>query len=103
MEFEFQEKVAAFRYSLIAPIVSRQTPMAPGEIKACLEDTASKVYEIPGSHKGNLSVRTLERYLSKYRHAGWDGLKPQPRQNQGNTLPYGWVPEDRGCGIANSD
>lgn len=32
MDPQFQEQVAAFRYSLIAPIVSRQTPMGPGEI-----------------------------------------------------------------------
>lgn len=84
MDPQFQEQVAAFRYSLIAPIVSRQTPMAPGEIKAYLDEAASKAYEIPGSHKTTVSVRTLERYLSLYRKGGWDALKPQPRKSKGN-------------------
>jgi len=84
MDPQFQEQVAAFRYSLIAPIVSRQTPMAPGEIKAYLDEAASKVYEIPGSHRSTVSVRTLERYLSLYRKGGWDALKPQPRKSKGN-------------------
>ena len=33
MDFPTDEQVAAFRYGLIAPIVSRQTSMIPGELK----------------------------------------------------------------------
>ena len=33
MDFPTDELVAAFRYGLIAPIVSRQTSMIPGELK----------------------------------------------------------------------
>ncbi|MCL6449522.1 MAG: hypothetical protein K6U04_15525 [Armatimonadetes bacterium] len=84
MDPKLSEQVAAFRYSLIAPIVSRQTPMAPGETKACLEEAAGKVYDIPGSSRTGVSVRTLERYLHLYRKYGWDGLKPNPRKRKTN-------------------
>jgi putative transposase len=79
MDPVLQEQTTAFRYSLIAPIVSRQTPMAPGELKAYLEQTAAQVYHIPGSNKTMVSVRTLERYISMYRKGEWEGLKPKGR------------------------
>jgi putative transposase len=85
MDRVLQEQIAAFRYSLIAPIVSRQTPMVTGELKAYLERTAAQNYHIPGSAKTRVSVRSLERYLSLYRKGEWDALKPQGRQNKGNT------------------
>jgi putative transposase len=79
MDFEMQEQIAAFRYGLIAPIVSRQSPMLPGELKHLLEEIASRTYTIPGSHRTTVSTRTLERYIANYRRAGWEGLKPKPR------------------------
>jgi putative transposase len=79
MDINLSEQIAGFRYSLIAPIVSRQTPMAPGELKAYLEQAANQTYHIPGSFKTKVSMRTLERYLSLYRHGGWDALKPKAR------------------------
>lgn len=79
MEFATDEQVAAFRYGLIAPIVSRQTPLIPGELKRQLAQIASQRYIIPGSHKTQVSVRTLERYMASYRKEGWEGLRPKKR------------------------
>lgn len=84
MDSSMQEQWAAFRYSLIAPIVSRQTPLAPGELKAYLAQAAEKVYHIPGSAKTTVSVRTLERWLNQYRRGEWDGLKPRGRTRKTN-------------------
>ena len=84
MDNALKEQVAAFRYSLIAPIVSRQTPMEPGELKAYLERTASQTYHIPGSTKTRVSIRTLERHLSLYRKEGWEGLKQKERKSTNN-------------------
>jgi hypothetical protein len=78
------EQVAAFRYSLIAPIVSRQTPMLPGELTRQLQEIASRSYTIPGSCKTSISFRSLERYISDYRRDGWDGLKLRPRSKTSN-------------------
>jgi transposase InsO family protein len=79
------EQIAAARYALIAPIVSRQTPLAPGELKAWLRETASRSYELPGGQQMSVSERTLERYLAAYRKGNWEALKPKPRPTCGQT------------------
>lgn len=84
MDATTQEQMAAFRYSLIAPIVSRHTPLAPGELKAYLAQTAQQVYHMPGSTQTKVSVRTLERWLKAYRDGEWDGLKPRGRKRKTN-------------------
>jgi hypothetical protein len=73
------EQIAAARYALIAPIVSRQTPLAPGELKRWLREAASRSYELPGGRQMKVSERTLERYLAAYRKGNWDALKPKTR------------------------
>ncbi len=85
MNNTLSDQVAAFRYGLIAPIVCRQTPLLPGELKAYLEETTNQIYEIPGSTRNKVSTRTLERYLSLYRKGGYDALKPQPKSSKGRT------------------
>ena len=78
---DVERLTAAFRYSLIAPVVSRQTPLLPGELKRYLLETAERSYEAPGENE-RISVRTLERYLAAYRAGGWEGLKPKPRNSR---------------------
>lgn len=85
MDASFKEQLAAFRYSLIAPIVSRQSPLGIGELKAYLERTAGQTYHIPGSTKTQVSLRSLERYLSQYRKGEWEALKPKGRSTKANT------------------
>ncbi|WP_281889594.1 DDE-type integrase/transposase/recombinase [Paenibacillus sp. YYML68] len=80
-----KEQIALARYALIAPIVSRQTPLAPGELGAWLRETASRMYELPGSRRQQVSVRTLERYLEAYRKGGWEALMPRERATDGRT------------------
>lgn len=79
--------LAAFRYGLIAPVVSRQTPFLPGEIKTLLEEIASKYYTIPESTRTRVSFRSLERYVSDYRKHGWEGLKPKKRAPRHPSMP----------------
>jgi len=83
-----EDQLAAFRYGLIAPIVCRQTPLLPRELKAYMEEVAGQVYDIPGSTRQQISARTLERYLSLYRKGGYDALKPQTKSSKGST---GWI------------
>lgn len=85
MDLTLKDQVAAFRYSLIAPVVCRQTPLAPGELKAYLEETSRQVFDIPGSTRGRVSIRTLERYLWLYRRGGYDALKPKDKKSRGST------------------
>lgn len=84
MDLSKAEQIAAFRFSLIAPIVSRQTPLAPGELKAYLTATTMRTFDLPCS-KERVSVRTLERYIAAYRANGWEGLKPKPRPEREST------------------
>lgn len=85
MDSSLQEQMAAFRYSLIAPIVSRQTPLVIGELKAYLAHAARQVYHIPGSTRTKVGLRTLERYLAQYRKGEWEALKPKSRIKKMNT------------------
>jgi len=80
-----EDQLAAFRYGLIAPIVCRQTPLLPGELKAYIEEVAGQVYDISGSTRQQISARTLERCLSLYRKGGYDALKPQTKRSKGST------------------
>ena len=79
-----REQIASFRYSLIAPVVSRQTPLSPGELGAYLREVSAREYEIPGSIHRHVSVRTLERWLAAYRKGGYDALMPKVRLDKGN-------------------
>ena len=90
MDNGLKEQIAAFRYSLISPIVNRQSPMAPGEIKNYLEETAKRTYTIPGSQRQTISVRSLERYMMLYRKGGWEALRPQDRDSESRTS----IPDD---------
>jgi len=78
-----REQIAAFRYSLIAPIVSRQTPFSPGEIRATLKEIAARNYTVPESSRTEVSIRSLERYVAEYREHGWEGLKPKKKTTSG--------------------
>jgi transposase InsO family protein len=81
MDEKLQEHIAAFRYGLISPIVSRQSPFDFGEIQAILEETSNQEYVIPGTTRTRVSIRSLERYIQEYRKNGWEGLKPKGRPN----------------------
>lgn len=84
MDSSLQEQMAAFRYSLIAPIVSRQTLLMAGELQAYLVQAAKQVYHIPGSTRTKVGLRTLERYLAQYRKGEWEALKPKGRIRKTN-------------------
>ncbi|MCL6631793.1 MAG: helix-turn-helix domain-containing protein, partial [Alicyclobacillus herbarius] len=83
MDQKRAEEIAAFRYGAIAPIVSRQTPLSPGELRTYLEHAAKQSYVIPGTTRTTLSVRTLERWIAAYRKGGYDALLPKTRSDKG--------------------
>jgi putative transposase len=79
-----REQIASFRYSLIAPVVSRQTPLTPGELGAFLREVSQREYDIPGSTSRRVSMRTLERYLALYRKGSYEALMPKVRNDKRN-------------------
>ena len=75
------EKLALFRYGLIAPLVIE--PLARGELTRRAEEIASRQYDIPDSRRRALSVDTLLEWAKRYRQRGLDALSPKPRQDRG--------------------
>jgi putative transposase len=75
------EKLALFRYGLIAPLVVE--PLPRGELTRRAEEIASRQYDIPDSKRRALSVDTLLEWAKRYRHSGFTALAPKTRQDRG--------------------
>ncbi len=76
------EKLALFRYALIAPLVIESLPR--GELTRRAEEIASRQYDFPDSSRRVISVDTLLEWANRYRHnGGLDALAPKPRQDCG--------------------
>ena len=75
------EKLALFRYGLIAPLVIESLPR--GELTRRAEEIAARHFDIPGSQRTSVSVDTLLEWALRYRHGGFEALAPQPRQDRG--------------------
>lgn len=70
------EVVAQFRYTVIAPLVSR--PLAFGEQRALVAQQAAIAWHWPDGIARPVHVRTLLRWVAAYRAGGWMALHPQP-------------------------
>jgi putative transposase len=68
------EKIALFRYGLIASLVLE--PLPRGELTRRAEDIASRQYDIPGSTRTSISVDTLLDWALGYRSGGFEALAP---------------------------
>lgn len=81
MENPKAEKLALFRYGLIAPLVIE--PLARGELTRRAEQIAASEYDIPDSRRRALSLDTLLEWAKRYRRGGLEALAPKPRQDRG--------------------
>lgn len=77
------EKLALFRYGLIAPLVLE--PLARGELTRRAEEIASRHYDIPNSKRRTVCVDTLLHWAVRYRQGGFPALAPKPRQDRGQS------------------
>ena len=77
------EKIALFRYALIAPLVLEKLPR--GELTRRAEEIAARKYEIPYSQRISLSVDTLLDWAQRYHQGGFPALAPQPRRDRGQS------------------
>ncbi len=75
------EKVALFRYGLIAPLVLETLPR--GELTRRAQQIAARLYDIPHSTRRQVSVDTLLDWTLRYRRNGLEALSPKPRQDRG--------------------
>jgi transposase InsO family protein len=77
------EKIALFRYALVAPLVLETLPR--GELTRRAEEIATRSYDIPYSQRRSLSVDTLLDWALRYRRGGFAALAPQPRRDRGQS------------------
>src|SRR5215472_16851750 len=75
------EKIALFRYGLIAPLVLETLPR--GELTRRAQEIAGRLYDIPHSTRRQVSVDTLLDWTLRYRRNGLPALSPKPRQDRG--------------------
>ncbi|HYY72979.1 MAG TPA: DDE-type integrase/transposase/recombinase [Candidatus Bathyarchaeia archaeon] len=75
------EKIALFRYALVAPLVLEVLPR--GELTRRAEEIAARTYEIPYSERTSLSVDTLLDWALRYRRGGLAALAPKQRCDRG--------------------
>jgi len=86
MDRKKAERIANFRYRLISPIVCREN-LYFGETANLIREAASKIYQIPGSRKTRVSIRTIERYLKQYRQGGFEALMPKSKSSRSTKIP----------------
>src|SRR5213080_3150475 len=75
------EKIALFRYGLIAALVLEKLPR--GEMIRRARELAEHDYDIPFSDRRHVSVETLLHWAVRYRTGGLEALAPQPRSDRG--------------------
>ena len=75
------EKIALFRYGLIAPLVLETLPR--GELTRRAQEIAARLYDIPYSTRRQVSVDTLLEWTLRYRRNSLAALHPKPRQDRG--------------------
>ena len=78
------EKVALFRYGLIAPLVLETLPR--GELTRRAQQIAARLYDFPHSTRRQVSVDTLLDWTLRYRRNGLEALSPKPLQDRGQAL-----------------
>src|SRR6516164_1084518 len=76
------EKMALFRYGLVAPLVLVE-PLPRGELLRRAREIAARQYEIPGSKRISLCPATLLKWARLYRQGGFDALGRKARQDRG--------------------
>jgi putative transposase len=77
------EKLALFRFGLIAPLVIERLPR--GELTRRAQEIAARTYDIPHSKRTAVSVDTLLDWALRYRNGGFEALAPKPRQDRGQS------------------
>src|SRR5438105_14541934 len=75
------ERIALFRYGLIATLVLEKLPR--GELIRRARELAEHDYDIPFSDRRRISVDTLMHWAVRYRTGGLETLAPRSRSDRG--------------------
>ena len=83
MDEELRQKIALFRFSLIAPILNNT--FQNKTVKEYLQEISAKKYDSPNGLKKEYTPATIKDWLRLYKLKGIDGLYPRKRSDKGNT------------------
>lgn len=81
MNEERKNKIALFRYGVLAPLIQRQTEEKSNN--AFFNEASKKSYEFIDGRMITVHSTTLERWYKRYKEFGFDGLKPDVRSDEG--------------------
>jgi putative transposase len=83
MNKDLAERIALFRFGVIAPLVDRH--LSRGERERIVTQIVSATWQIPGSPRSSIGRSTVEKWLCRYLKSGADieSLKPQQRNDKG--------------------
>lgn len=81
--YSLAEKVALFRYQLIAPLLDPRIP--PEDQRAWTRWVTTHEHVGPDGKRRRVSARTLRRWVALYRMGGFRALQPPPRRDKGQT------------------
>ena len=76
-------EIALFRYTLILPLLRGEYP--PGGKEQQRRQIAARRHDIPCSSRHIISTSTLARWERIYQEKGFEGLKPKPRSDCGQS------------------
>jgi transposase InsO family protein len=79
MQEKDREKIALFRYGIIAPILNGQVESK----QDYLAEICSQVHQVPYRGAREYKPKTIEEWLRIYGKEGFDGLKPKSRSDKG--------------------
>lgn len=80
MDETMREKIALFRYGLIAPLLNGQVDRA-----TYVAEVSTKKHEVPYYGEKTYAAKTILEWLLFYRRKGFDGLKPGTRSDRGQS------------------
>lgn len=83
MDNDLKQKVALFRYSLIAPLLTNT--FSQSTAKEYLQEVTAKTFDVPGGASKSFSPSTIKDWLRLYRKHGIDGLYPKSRSDKGSS------------------
>ena len=89
MDEVLREKIALFRYGLIAPLLNGQVDRI-----AYLAETSVKRHQVPVYGEKTYAVKTILEWLLFYRRKGFDGLKPGTRSDRGRSRTLSALMQD---------
>src|SRR6266511_701945 len=91
------DTIALFRYGLIADLL--HLSVGDRSLHTRLRETAAREYDIPGTTRRRVAAETLRDWLYAYRRAGFEGLKPRPRADQGHARALPQTVADQLCAL----